>query len=141
LFLGAFGNFYFPVWHFWSDSNSKTEALERCVVPFISFGGVRLNPFVTSAIIWPIVLARMMSGDGCGAAGGMFGRGSRSTRRKPAPVLLFPPQIPHDVTRTGTRAAAVGSRPITNWALARQMSDVSFGIIFPLSHFLSLILL
>jgi hypothetical protein len=33
----------------------------------------------------------------CGAIGGIkIGRGNRSTRRKPAPAPLFPPQIPHD---------------------------------------------
>jgi hypothetical protein len=36
----------------------------------------------------------------------MIGRGNRSTRRKPAPVLLCPPQTPHAV-RTRTRDAAV----------------------------------
>jgi hypothetical protein len=38
----------------------------------------------------------------------MIGRGNRSTRRKPAPVPLCPPQTPH-AARTRTRAAAVGS--------------------------------
>jgi hypothetical protein len=31
----------------------------------------------------------------CGAVGGIMGRGNRRTRRKPAPVPLCPPQIPH----------------------------------------------
>jgi hypothetical protein len=44
-------------------------------------------------------------------------RGNRSTRRKPAPVQLCPPQIPHDLTRARTRAAAVGSRQLTAWPL------------------------
>jgi hypothetical protein len=39
--------------------------------------------------------------------GMMIGRGNRSTRRKPAPVQLSPPQTPH-AARTRTRAAAVG---------------------------------
>jgi hypothetical protein len=34
-----------------------------------------------------------------------IGRGNRSTRRKPAPVLLCPPQIPHDLTWARTGAA------------------------------------
>jgi hypothetical protein len=34
-----------------------------------------------------------------GAVGGMrIGKGNRSTQRKPAPVSLCPPQIPHDLT-------------------------------------------
>jgi hypothetical protein len=43
--------------------------------------------------------------------GGMrIGRGNRSIRRKPAPVPLCPSQVPHDLTRVGTWAAAVGNR-------------------------------
>jgi hypothetical protein len=49
----------------------------------------------------------------CGAIGGMLGRGNRNTRRKPAPVPLCPPQIPHDLTRARTRDAAVESRRLT----------------------------
>jgi hypothetical protein len=47
-----------------------------------------------------------------GEIGGMFGRVNRSTRRKPAPVPLCPPQTTHAV-RTRTRAAAVGSQRLT----------------------------
>jgi hypothetical protein len=45
-----------------------------------------------------------MIGEGdCGAIGGMkIGRGNRSTRRKPAPAPLCPPQIPLDQTRDRT---------------------------------------
>jgi hypothetical protein len=39
-----------------------------------------------------------------------IGRGNRSTRRKPAPVPHYPPQIPRDLNGALTRAAAVGSR-------------------------------
>jgi hypothetical protein len=56
----------------------------------------------------------MIDGGDCGAIGGMkIGRGNRSTRRKPAPAPLCPPQIPHDQTRARTRAAAVGSQRLT----------------------------
>jgi hypothetical protein len=47
-----------------------------------------------------------------GKIGGMIGKGNRSTRRKPAPVRLCPPQTPH-AARTRTRAAAVGSQRLT----------------------------
>jgi hypothetical protein len=47
-----------------------------------------------------------------GEIGGMIGRGNRSTRRKPAPVPLCPPQTPH-AARTQTRAAEVGSQRLT----------------------------
>jgi hypothetical protein len=47
-----------------------------------------------------------------GEIGGMIGRGNRSTRRKPAPVPLCPPQTPH-AAHTRTRAAAVGNQRLT----------------------------
>jgi hypothetical protein len=60
---------------------------------------------------------RMIDDDECGAVGGMrIGRGNRSTRRKPAPVPLCPPQIPYNQTR----AAVVGSRQLTASARARS---------------------
>jgi hypothetical protein len=49
--------------------------------------------------------------DDCGAIRGMrIGRGNRNTQRRPAPLSLCPPQIPHDLTRARTRAAAMGNR-------------------------------
>jgi hypothetical protein len=42
-----------------------------------------------------------------GAFGGIrIDRGNRSTRRKPAPIPLCPPQTPHDLTWVLTREAA-----------------------------------
>jgi hypothetical protein len=65
-------------------------------------GGSRLSPLGTSATNCPIVTAPDDDDDDddeCGAVCGMkFGRGYRSTRRKPATAPLCPPQIPHDVT-------------------------------------------
>jgi hypothetical protein len=59
---------------------------------------------------WPIVPA---PGDyDNGEIGGIIGRGNRSTRRKPAPVPLCPPQTPY-AARTRTRTAAVGSQRLT----------------------------
>jgi hypothetical protein len=53
---------------------------------------------------------RMMD-DECGPIGGMrIGRGSRSTRRKPAPVPLCPPQSPHDLCWNPGRR---GGKPAT----------------------------
>jgi hypothetical protein len=58
--------------------------------------------------------------DKCGGVGGMtIGRGNRSTRRKPAPMPLRPPQIPHNVTWNRTQPSVVGSRRQTAWAMAR----------------------
>jgi hypothetical protein len=79
-------------------------------------GGVQLGPLDTAATNRPIVPA---PGDyDVGEIGGMIGRGNRSTRRKPAPVPLCPPQTPH-AARTRTRTAAVGSQRLTAWATAR----------------------
>jgi hypothetical protein len=97
----------------------------------VSWGGVRLSPLGTSANIWPIVPA---PDDECGVVGGMrIGRGNRSTRRKPAPVPLCPPQIPHDLTLDRTRAAAVGSRQLTAWAMAWPSSIKSPLFLFTIS--------
>jgi hypothetical protein len=75
---------------------------------------VKLSPLCTAATVRPTVPATDYDDD-CGAIGGMkFGRGKRSTRRQPAPVPLCPPQIPHDLSRTRTRTAAVGSRRLTS---------------------------
>jgi hypothetical protein len=52
---------------------------------------------------------RMTDNDECGEVNRMrIGRGNRSTRSKPAPVSLCPPQIPHDLT--GRRCG----KPATN---------------------------
>jgi hypothetical protein len=68
-----------------------------------------VGPLGTAATNWPIVLAPGDYDDG--EFGGMkIDRGNRSTRRKPAPVPLCPPQIPLDQTRDRTQAAAVGSQ-------------------------------
>jgi hypothetical protein len=70
-----------------------------------------MGPLGTSATEWPIVPA---PGDYDREFGGLkIGRGNRSTRRKPAPAPLCPPQIPLDQTRTRTWAAAVGSQRLT----------------------------
>jgi hypothetical protein len=66
---------------------------------------------------------QMRDDDELGVFGGMrIGRGNRSTRRKPAPVPLRPPQIPNDLTWDRARAATMGSRWQTAWAMARPRS-------------------
>jgi hypothetical protein len=67
----------------------------------------------------------MIDDDECGAVGGtIIGRGNRSTRRKPTPLLLCPPQISHDLPWARTTAAVVGSRLLTASVMARS----SFGM-------------
>jgi hypothetical protein len=79
----------------------------------VSLGGVRLSPLGTSATVGLLYQHRMIDDD-YGAVGGMrIGSGNRSTWRKPAPVPLCPPQIPHDLTWDRTRAAAAGSQRLT----------------------------
>jgi hypothetical protein len=75
-----------------------------------SWGGVHLSPLGTAAINRPIVPAPGDYGDG--EIGGMIGRRNRSSRRKPAPMPLCPPQTPL-VARKRTRATAVGSQLLT----------------------------
>jgi hypothetical protein len=53
-----------------------------------------LGPLGTAAINRPIVPAPGDYDDG-EISGMMIGRGNGSTRRKPAPVPLRPPQTPH----------------------------------------------
>jgi hypothetical protein len=73
-----------------------------------------MSPLGTSATVGLLYQPRMIDDDDdYGAVGGMIGRGNRSTRRKPAPVPLPPPQISHDLTWDRTRAAAVGSQRLT----------------------------
>jgi hypothetical protein len=56
-------------------------------------GGVQLGSLGTVATNRPIVPAPGDYDDG--ETGGMIGKGNRSTRRKPAPLPLCPPQTPH----------------------------------------------
>jgi hypothetical protein len=70
-----------------------------------------LGTAVTSGLLYK---PQMIDEGDYGAIDGMkIGRGNRSTRRKPAPTPLCPPQIPHDQTRARTRAAAVRSQRLT----------------------------
>jgi hypothetical protein len=79
-----------------------------------------MGPLCTSATEWPIVPAPGDYDDG--EFGGMkIGRGNLSTRRKPFPATISPPQIPPDQTR----AAAVGSQRLTAWAMARPHANVT----------------
>jgi hypothetical protein len=59
-------------------------------------GGVQLGPLSTSTTNWPTVPAPGVYEDG-EFGGMMIVKENRSTRRKPAPVLLYPPQIPRDL--------------------------------------------
>jgi hypothetical protein len=75
-------------------------------------GGVLLGPLGTSATELPIVPAPGDYDDG-EFDGMTIGRGNQSTRRKPAPAPLCPPQIPLDQTRIRTLGRRCG-KPTTN---------------------------
>jgi hypothetical protein len=79
--------------------------------------GVQLGPLGTAATSRSIVPAPGDYDDGeiCGM---IIGGGNRSTRRKPAPVSLCPPQTPL-AARTRTRVTAGGIQGLTAWATAR----------------------
>jgi hypothetical protein len=66
-----------------------------------------LGPLGTTATNWPIVPAPGDYDDG--EIGGIIDRENRSTRRKPVPVPLCQPKIPH-AERTRTRVSAVESQ-------------------------------
>jgi hypothetical protein len=60
--------------------------------------------------------------DGSEVAAGMrIGKGNGSTRRNPAPLPLFPPQIPHYLTWDGTRTAVVGDGRLTAPVMSRPI--------------------
>jgi hypothetical protein len=64
----------------------------------------------------------------------MSSRRNRSSRRKPAPVLLCPPQVPHDLNGARTRATKVGSQRITIWATTRPTLMYHFTIHFRVKY-------
>jgi hypothetical protein len=77
------------------------------------WGGTKsLGTAATSGLLYK---PQMIDEDDCGVIGGVkIGRGNRSTRRKPAPAPLCPPQIPHDQTRARTPSRRSG-KPATNY--------------------------
>jgi hypothetical protein len=77
----------------------------------VSWGGVRLSPLGTSANIWPIAPAPDDRWWVWGSWWNGNWQGNRSTRRKPAPVPLCPPKIPHDL---GSNPGRRGGKPATN---------------------------
>jgi hypothetical protein len=82
----------------------------------------RTKSTITTAIYWTFYQLWMIDGDECGATGTMNEwQRNRSTRRKPGPLPLCPPQISHDLSRDRTRTSAVESRRLTAWATERWL--------------------
>jgi hypothetical protein len=78
---------------------------------------VQLGPLGTAATIRPIVPTPGDYDDG--ETGPMTGRGNRSTRRKPTPVPLCPPETPSMLP------ASVGSQRLTAWATAQPITKMT----------------
>jgi hypothetical protein len=75
---------------------------------FDCMDGMRLSPLGTHKTpLGPLYQVRVIHD--YGLVGGMtIGRGNRRTRRKPAPVLFSPPQIPYDLIWHQTRGCRGG---------------------------------
>jgi hypothetical protein len=82
-------------------------------------GGARLSALGTRATIWPVVP------DSDGKLRYVWSsrwndwQGKLKCSEKPVSVPLCPPQIPHDVTWAGTRAASVTIHRLTALVIAR----------------------
>jgi hypothetical protein len=97
---------------------------QRCIkdwsiIIYVIISGVGLSPLRTAATSGLLYKPHIIDEGDYGAIVGMkIGRGNRSSRKKPAPAPLCPPQIPHDQTRALTRAAVVGSQRLTkDWSV------------------------
>jgi hypothetical protein len=103
---------------------SRRELFTYVVLFFIAIvlSGVRLSPLGTAATAGLLYQPQMIDDGNCGMK---MGRGNRSTRRKPAPAPLCPPQILHDHTLARTRSATVGSQRLTAWAMVRPFTQHS----------------
>jgi hypothetical protein len=110
--FGCFRNRWWDIVNLWRRWLSRHYNI---YIFLVSWGGVRLESLGTSATNWPMYQPWMIDDDDddeCGAVRGMrIGRGNRSTRKKPAPVPLCPPQIPHDL---GSNPGRRGGKPTTN---------------------------
>jgi hypothetical protein len=102
--------------------NKRTQTSMHCYL-FIILNGVRLSPHGTAATTGLLYQPLMIDDGDCGSIGGMkIGRGNWSTRRKPAPATLCPPQMPNAHTRARSQAAdAVVSQRLTAWANVRPI--------------------
>jgi hypothetical protein len=82
-----------------------------------------VSPLGTAATTGLLYQPQMIDDGECGQIGRMkIGRGNQSTRRKPAPAPLCPPQIPHDQIWSRTWATTLGSQWLTAWAMVRPLA-------------------
>jgi hypothetical protein len=111
-------------------------------LPFfiVLLGGATLSPLSISTTIGLLYQPRIIDDDECGAVGGMrIDWWNRRTRRKPAPMPLCPPQIPHVLTWARIRPAAVGSRLLTARAMVRPYPSLLFLIMSSVSRVIKIL--
>jgi hypothetical protein len=72
----------------------------------VFFSKSRVRVYLVRRSLFCYLFNPRMMDDDCGSVGGMIGRRSRNTRRKPAPVPRCPPYIPHTMTWDRTLEAA-----------------------------------
>jgi hypothetical protein len=96
-------------WIFWRWINGQGE-----LIFFVRRGETESTSYCGHFWAYCTYCTLMIDDDGeCGAVGGMrICRENRSTRRKPAPVPLCPPQIPH--AWPGIEPGRRGGKPATN---------------------------
>jgi hypothetical protein len=82
---------------------------------------------------WPIAPASGDSEDDCGEVdGNVDWQGRPKFSEKPCPSATFVHhKIPHEKTRVWTRTAAVGSRRLTAWTMARPHIPVASELSYP----------
>jgi hypothetical protein len=88
---------------------------------FILWGGVGLRTHGMLATDWPIV---SVPDDKWVRTIRWNCRRKRSTQRKPVPVPICPPQIPHDLTWDRNQSSAMGNWLLTTRAMAWQTSEL-----------------
>jgi hypothetical protein len=82
------------------------------------------SPLLQRAVFGLLCRSRMMDHERRGSVGGMIGRETRSTHRKPAPVPLCPPQIPYDLdSNPGRLGGKLATKPLS-YGTALQFSLV-----------------
>jgi hypothetical protein len=96
--------------HILHKYKSSTVLKFKCVLIRIVGDGVQLCPLGTAATNRPIVPAPVDYDDG-EFGGMMIGRENRSTRRKPAPVSLCPPQTPHTLQDANSKRSSGNTAP------------------------------
>jgi hypothetical protein len=98
---------------------------------WVGWVGVRLSPFGTSVINWPIVPApddRWVGSsrwnENCQGQPEIFGGNLLQCTHCPL-------QIPHDLTRDRTRVAEVVRRRLNAWAMAQQRVEEKEPLLYP----------